>query len=184
LDSGPSTIGSSKKTPLRYGLAPILTTQKLRFKKLISSARKAGLSLCAAPNAGRQGNPNRLNGRNSTKLLNLLGLSWLTANFGRAYSCNKTSGRKVQSKGRGVAKKQDRKEERIVGFLGVGLDNTDEHKRITRSEHFLLVGGSKDTHERMQDTAIRFSEKLRQRGKSLQETPVDEVIEIFHEAKE
>jgi hypothetical protein len=83
-----------------------------------------------------------------------------------------------------VAKKQDKKEERIVGFVGVGLDNTDEHKRITRSEHFLLVGGSKDTHERMQDTAIRFSEKLRERGKSLQETPVDEVLEIFHKARE
>ena len=83
-----------------------------------------------------------------------------------------------------MAKKQDRKEEQIVGFVGVGLDNKDEHKRITRSEHFLLVGGSKDTHERMQDTAIRFADKLRQRGKSLQETPVDEVIEILHEARE
>jgi hypothetical protein len=83
-----------------------------------------------------------------------------------------------------VAKKQEKKDERIVGFVGVGLDNQDEHKRITRSEHFLLVGGSKDTHERMQDTAIRFSEKLRRRGKSLQETPVDEVLEIFHESRD
>ncbi|CAN5573635.1 hypothetical protein BH10PLA2_BH10PLA2_31980 [soil metagenome] len=83
-----------------------------------------------------------------------------------------------------MGKKEDRKEERIVGFVGVGLDNSDEHKRITRSEHFLLVGGSKDTHERMQDTAIRFSEKLRRTGKSLQETPVEAVIEILHEARE
>jgi hypothetical protein len=89
-----------------------------------------------------------------------------------------------QPKGHRVAKNKDRDEKRVVGFVGVGLDNTDEHKRITRSEHFLLVGGSKDTHERMQDTAIRFSEKLRQRGKALHETPVDEVIEIFHEARE
>jgi hypothetical protein len=36
LDSGPSTIGSSKKSSFRYGQAPILTTQKLTFKKLIS----------------------------------------------------------------------------------------------------------------------------------------------------
>ena len=83
-----------------------------------------------------------------------------------------------------MAKKQDSKDERIVGFLGVGLDNADEHKRITRSEHFLLVGGSKDTHEKMQDTAIRFSEKLKRTGRTLQETPVQEVIEIFHEARE
>jgi hypothetical protein len=83
-----------------------------------------------------------------------------------------------------VAKKQDEPDQRIVGFVGVGLDNADEHKRITHSEHFLLVGGSKDTHERMQDTAIRFSEKLRRTGRTLQETPVREVIEILHEARE
>ncbi len=83
-----------------------------------------------------------------------------------------------------MAKKQKQQEDRVVGFVGVGLDNHDEHKRITRSEHFLLVGGSQDTHERMQDTAIRFSEKLRRTGRSLQETPVREVIEILHEARE
>ena len=44
----------------------------------------------------------------------------------------------------------------VVGFLGVGLDSKDEHQRLTRTEHFLIVGGSAETHERMQDTAIRF----------------------------
>jgi hypothetical protein len=82
-----------------------------------------------------------------------------------------------------VAKRQGKDESRLVGFLGVGLDNTDNEKRITRSEHFLLVGGSEETHEHMQDTAIRFSEKLKERGRPLQETPLEEVIEIFHEAR-
>jgi hypothetical protein len=83
-----------------------------------------------------------------------------------------------------VAKKKVREEKRIIGFLGVGLDNKDEHSRITKSEHFLLVGGSEATHERMQDAAIRFAEELRRRGKPLHETPPDEVLEILHETHE
>jgi hypothetical protein len=73
---------------------------------------------------------------------------------------------------------------RILGFLGVGLDNTDGHERLTRSEHFFLVGGSEQTHERMQDIAVKFSESLGRRGKRLQDAPVNEVIELLHDASE
>jgi hypothetical protein len=83
-----------------------------------------------------------------------------------------------------VASKQDKNDRRIVGFLGVGLDNKDGHQRLTQSEHFLLVGGSGETHERMQDTAIRFTRALRRRGKALEETALEEVIEIFHETND
>jgi len=70
----------------------------------------------------------------------------------------------------------------LVGFLGVGLDNQDEHKRITRSEHFLLLGGSEETHEQMQDTAIRFAESLKKRGKALQETSTQEALDLLRDA--
>jgi len=70
----------------------------------------------------------------------------------------------------------------VVGFLGVGLDNQDGHHRLTRTEHFLLVGGSEETHERMQDLATRFGEALHDRGKSLRDTPVDDVVKILHDA--
>ena len=83
-----------------------------------------------------------------------------------------------------MSKQQDNNERRVVGFLGVGLDNEDGHQRLTQSEHFFLVGGSQETHERMQDTAIRFNEVLKKRGKPLDETPVEEVIEIFGEVKD
>jgi hypothetical protein len=72
---------------------------------------------------------------------------------------------------------------RVLGFLGVGLDNADGHQRITRSDSFLLVGGSAETHDRMQETAIRFEEALERRGKSLAETEVAEVIDLLHEAR-
>lgn len=76
----------------------------------------------------------------------------------------------------------ERGDQEIVGFVGVGLDNRDGEHRITRSEHFFLIGGSQETHERMQDTAIRFDEKLKRRGKQLRETPVAEVLDLLRES--
>ncbi len=70
----------------------------------------------------------------------------------------------------------------IGGILGVGLDNTDGQKRITRTAEMLLVGGSRETHEQMQETAIRFGEALEKRGKSLPEVTVREAIDLFREA--
>lgn len=72
---------------------------------------------------------------------------------------------------------------RIQGLLGVGLDGSDGHRRVTRTEEFLLVGGSPDTHERMQETAIKFQEALEKRGKRLDEAEVGEVIDLLHEAR-
>jgi hypothetical protein len=86
-----------------------------------------------------------------------------------------------------VAKKKEKhesNEQQILGFLGVGLDNQDGHQRLTRADNFLLVGGSEETHEQMQDTAIRFDEKLRRRGKSLQETSVEEALDLLRESLE
>lgn len=79
-------------------------------------------------------------------------------------------------------KKKKKSKKQVVGLLGVGLDNTDEHKRVTRGEEFLLVGGSEETHENMQQIAIRFSESLRDRGKRLKDASVDEVIDLLNEA--
>ena len=81
-----------------------------------------------------------------------------------------------------MAKREDGKGRQIVGFLGVGLDNQDGHQRLTRTDNFLLVGGSAETHERMQDTAIRFGEALQKRGKTLPETSPEEAIDLLREA--
>ncbi len=82
-----------------------------------------------------------------------------------------------------MAKKRSKAEgRRIVGFVGIGLDGSDGDVRLTRSEHFLLVGGSPETHERMQDTAIRVQEGLERRGKPLPELPLEEVLDLFRKA--
>lgn len=79
------------------------------------------------------------------------------------------------------AKKKKKKSE-VVGLLGVGLDNTDGHKRLTRSEDMLLVGGSEETHTNMQNIALRFTEGLHKRGKRLPDASVDEVIDLLNKA--
>ena len=65
------------------------------------------------------------------------------------------------------------------GLLGVGLDNEDGHKRVTRGERFTIAGGSAETHERMTETVIKTFEELKQRRKDLNEIEPQELAEII-----
>ena len=69
-------------------------------------------------------------------------------------------------------------------LLGLGLDNKDGHKRLTKGDNFLMVGGSEETHERMTETAIKFNEKLARRGKSLQDLSPEEFRDMMDEASD
>jgi hypothetical protein len=79
---------------------------------------------------------------------------------------------------------KSKKQPEVVGFVGIGLDNKDGHKRLTRAKSFVLVGGSEQTHEKMQEVSIRFNESLAQRGKELSEASVQEVKDLMHRAME
>jgi len=68
-------------------------------------------------------------------------------------------------------------------MLGIGLDGTDGHTRITAGKNFKLVGGSKDTHEAMQETAIKVNEELDRRHKRLDDLKPKEFAEILDKAK-
>ncbi len=72
----------------------------------------------------------------------------------------------------------------IVGFLGVGLDNEDGHSRVTKGNDFTLVGGSEETHERMQGLVIRMNEKLKSKGKRITDLTRDEFEELAGESFE
>ena len=72
----------------------------------------------------------------------------------------------------------------FVGLLGVGLDNDDGHHRITRSDEIILVGGSDQTHSKMQDVAIHLNESLRTRGKRLRDASTEEVADLLQRAIE
>ena len=67
-------------------------------------------------------------------------------------------------------------------LLGMGLDNSDGHKRVTEGENFCLVGGSEETHERMTETAIKFNEQLSRKGKRLSDLSPEEFRDLMQES--
>ncbi len=67
-------------------------------------------------------------------------------------------------------------------LLGVGFDAKDGHKRATKGEDYVLLGGSEETHERMQEGAEKFREALKKRGKRLKD--VDDKSELEDLARE
>jgi hypothetical protein len=73
-----------------------------------------------------------------------------------------------------------KKPKRKAALLGLGLDS-DGHKRVTKGDNFLLVGGTKDTHEQMTEKAIKINEKLKVRGKQLETVSKAEFDDIAHE---
>ncbi len=81
-----------------------------------------------------------------------------------------------------MARKTKERTLETVGMLGIGLDNEDGHKRVTQGEEFLLVGGSEETHERMQDVAIHVTEALKHKGKRLQDAEIQEVFDLVQKA--
>ncbi len=83
-----------------------------------------------------------------------------------------------------MARKAKSAKPKVGGLLGVGLDNQDEHKRITRGEDFVLVGGSHETHERMQDVAIHVTEDLGKKGRTLQDASIEEVFDLIRKHAE
>jgi hypothetical protein len=63
------------------------------------------------------------------------------------------------------APKARTKRQQVGGLFGLGLDGQDGHQRMTKGEDFFLVGGSDETHGRMQDLVLRMNEQLKRKGK-------------------
>jgi len=76
-----------------------------------------------------------------------------------------------------------KRQPKVNGILGVGLDHEDGHKRITSGEKFILVGGSQDTHERMTETMIKTFEELKRRDKPLEKVDPSELAEIIDKSQ-
>jgi len=66
-------------------------------------------------------------------------------------------------------------------LLGLGFDCEDGHVRITKGKNFRLYGGSKKTHELMQEKAIKFNEELDKSRKTLDEIDIEEFYNIAGE---
>jgi hypothetical protein len=68
-------------------------------------------------------------------------------------------------------------------ILGIGLDGKDKSVRVTRGGNFHLVGGSQETHEDMQEKCIKLNEKLKARGKELEDLGRREFLELAAECR-
>ena len=79
-----------------------------------------------------------------------------------------------------MSKKQ--KAPNTAALLGLGLDNSDGHKRVTTGAQFAIVGGSAETHERMTETVVETFEELKNRGKHLGEVKPVELADILHKS--
>jgi hypothetical protein len=67
--------------------------------------------------------------------------------------------------------------------LGIGLDGADQHVRITKADDVVLLGGSEETHERMQETVIKVNEALERQGKSIRDVSGDEMADLIRQAQ-
>ena len=76
-----------------------------------------------------------------------------------------------------MAKSSGKSKKSKAMLLGVGLDS-DGHKRLTTGPNFALVGGSQETHDIMTEKAIKINEKLKAKGKALEEVTGDEFEDI------
>ncbi len=70
-------------------------------------------------------------------------------------------------------------ENKIAHLIGVGLDNKDGGKRITRAEKFSVVGGSEETHDRITETLVKTMEDIKRKGRTLEETGAPELAELL-----
>ena len=78
-----------------------------------------------------------------------------------------------------MANVNNKKPRRKAVMVGVGLDS-DGKKRITTGPNFALVGGSQETHEVMTEKVIKINEKLKSKGKQLEEVSHEEFDDIAH----
>ena len=72
------------------------------------------------------------------------------------------------------------KDQKVMAHLmGLGLDCTDGHKRITQAEKFSILGGSEQTHDNMTETLFKTFEDLSRKGKRLEDTSMEEISDLI-----
>ena len=74
-----------------------------------------------------------------------------------------------------------RSRRQVTRLLGLGLDGDDGHQRLTRGDDFVLLGGSQETHGRMQDLVLKMNERLKKGGKKFADLTRREFEELARE---
>lgn len=69
-------------------------------------------------------------------------------------------------------------------LLGVGLDDSKGHVRITKGPDYLLEGGSQETHEKMQEIVVKTDEALKKRGHTIKSASPERLSDTMDEVVE
>lgn len=67
-------------------------------------------------------------------------------------------------------------------LMGLGLDG-DGHTRVTKGEDYVLLGGTEETHNRMQEDVERFRHRLKKMGTDLQQASPREIVRAAREVR-
>jgi hypothetical protein len=65
-----------------------------------------------------------------------------------------------------------------AAFIGLGLDSHDDHRRLTRSDQSLVLGGSAETHDELRETVLRMELELDRQGQRLGDLDPLELAEL------
>jgi hypothetical protein len=68
---------------------------------------------------------------------------------------------------------------RVVGMLGVGFDHQDGHIRITQSEHYQVMMGSKESHCELQKICSGIEKAVQSSGRDLISYTPEELMELI-----
>ena len=68
-----------------------------------------------------------------------------------------------------------------AALLGLAFDAKDGETRLTRGKNFVLLGGSAQTHSKMQETAIRINEELNKSGRRMEDVSLKEFRDVCYE---
>jgi hypothetical protein len=77
-----------------------------------------------------------------------------------------------------------KKKPQSAALVGLAFDAEDGHKRLTRGENFVLLGGSEETHAVMQETATKINEHLDRRGRRLEDVSIHELRDICESVRQ
>lgn len=70
---------------------------------------------------------------------------------------------------------------RVVGLLGVGFDHSDRHIRITQSDTYQILMGSRESHRELQKICRNIEEAVHASGRELSDYTPEEFVELLEE---
>ena len=71
------------------------------------------------------------------------------------------------------------KKSAIHYLVGIALNHTDGHIRITQAERFCVAGGSYETHQEMLGVMLKTLETIQLSGKALEDLAPEEIMKLL-----